>query len=129
MMDQLQKDREKEEGNAMMQLLTGIKGIGKGTISALADHGFTSIQSLAHASAGQLTSIPRFGEKRAEQVIHAAMELIASPSGTLQTEKQPSGKEKSAKKKKGKKQDKKKKGLKGKGKKKAEKKKKKGKKK
>ena len=107
----------------MVLKLVEIRGVGANTAEILVGHGLRSVADVAKADVKKVTSIPGFGELRANDVIAAAAALLAtnsehtnvatersktSPNNKkLKTKKKDSKKSKN-KKKKGNKKDKKK---------------------
>ena len=91
-----------------MAQLTGLKGVGPALASALAEHGITSAEKLAAATAQDLTAVPGIGQARARMLIAAAGALVqseappptASGSKKPKAKKDPGKKGKSGKKKK-----------------------------
>jgi len=104
----------------MKPAITDITGIGPAAAAALGEQGFDSLKALARASVEQVSAVPGFSAARAQKVIAAAAELLATipaePTVTDEPEKDRKDKKKKDKKKKDKKPKKGKKGKKGKGK-------------
>ena len=101
----------------MKPAIIDITGIGPAAAAALGEHGFSSLKALARASVEQVSTVPGFSTARAQKVIVAAAELLASTTTETATADKPETEEKNKKKKDKKKKDKKnKKGKKGKGK-------------
>jgi hypothetical protein len=101
----------------MKPAITDITGIGPAAAAALGEHGLSSIKELATASVEQVSAVPGFSTARAEKVIAAAAELLATPGTQAAASDKPEKARKEKKKKDKKKKDKKgKKGKKGKGK-------------
>ena len=97
----------------MKQVITDITGIGPAAAAALAEQGFSSLKALAKASVEQVSAVPGFSAARAQKVIAAAAELLATSTAETTTADRP---EKVRKDKKKKDKKKGKKGKKGKGK-------------
>jgi len=98
----------------MKASIIDIAGIGPAAANTLGEHGFNSVKALARASVEQVSAVPGFSTARAQKVIAAATELLATSGAGAAAAADP---EKAGKDKKGKKKDKKgKKGKKGKGK-------------
>jgi len=89
-----------------MKTLTDVQGIGDATAKVLMDHGIRSAKALAKADIAKLIDLPGFGEKRAQAVIRAAMELAGSPKHPVSDKKKLSKKKKTGKGKKHKKKEK-----------------------
>ncbi|MFH2138815.1 MAG: transcription termination factor NusA [Candidatus Omnitrophota bacterium] len=68
--DKKEKDRKKEESFAQLT------GIGGKTKEALIEAGYDNVQSLAQASADELTKVKGVGKKRAEQIIEEAKKVV-----------------------------------------------------
>ena len=101
----------------MKPAITDISGIGPASASVLAEHGFSSIESLATTTVKALAAVPGFSAARAAKVIAAAGALLPEQADTGdKAEKNAPGRKKDKKEKKGKKDKKDKKGKKGKGK-------------
>lgn len=98
----------------MKPAIIDITGIGPAAAATLGEHGFSSLKALARASVEQVSSVPGFSTARAQNVIVAAAELLASTTAETATADEPEKGEKNKKKKDKKKKDKK--GKKGKGK-------------
>jgi len=101
----------------MKQAITDITGIGPAAAAALGEQGFDSLKALARASVEQVSAVPGFSTARAQKVIAAAAELLATSTAEAATSGEPATGDKEKKKKdkkKGgkdkKKKDKKKKG-------------------
>ena len=103
----------------MNSAITDITGIGPAAATALAEHGFTSLKSIATTTVEKLSAVPGFSEARAAKVIVSAAELLPEEiKSGKDKDKKKAKKDKKGKKGKDKKKDKKdKKGKKGKGKK------------
>ncbi len=56
--------------------VTDVKGIGKSTAERLAEHGFRTVEDLAHRAVGLLTAVPGFGLRRAMLVRESAAALL-----------------------------------------------------
>ena len=95
----------------MKQAITDISGIGPAAAAALGEQGFGSLKALARASVEQVSAVPGFSTARAQKVIAAAAELLATPTAGTATSGEPETGNKEKKKKDGKKggKDKKKK--------------------
>lgn len=100
----------------MKPAIIDITGIGPAAAATLGEHGFSSLKTLARASVEQVSAVPGFSAARAEKVITAAAELLATPGAETATSGKPEKGRKDKKKKDKKKKDKKGKGKKGKGK-------------
>jgi Holliday junction resolvasome RuvABC DNA-binding subunit len=101
----------------MKPAITDISGIGPAAAAALSEQGFDSLKALATASVEQVSAVPGFSAARAQKVIAAAAELLATPPAEPTATDEPEKGRKDKKKKDKKKKDKKgKKGKKGKGK-------------
>jgi len=98
----------------MKPAITDIAGIGPAAATALAEHGFSSIKSLATSSVEALAAVPGFSTARAAKVIAAATELLPAQPDTGSKPGKGKDKKKDKKDKKGKKGKKDKKGKKGK---------------
>lgn len=98
----------------MKQDITDITGIGPAAAVALGEQGFNSLKALARASVEQVSAVPGFSAERAQKVIAAAAELLATSTAETTTSDKPEKDRKNKKKKDKKKKDKK--GKKGKGK-------------
>ena len=98
----------------MTQAITDIAGIGPAAAAALGEQGFNSLKALAKASVEQVSTVPGFSAARAQKVIAAATELLATSTAETGTSDEPEKSGKDKKKKDKKKKDKK--GKKGKGK-------------
>jgi len=102
----------------MKQAITDISGIGPAAAAALGEQGLGSLKALARASVEQVSAVPGFSTARAQKVIAAAAELLATPAAGAATSGEAETGSKEKKKKDGKKggKDKKKKDRKKKGK-------------
>jgi hypothetical protein len=92
----------------MKPTITDITGIGPAAAAALAEHRLGSLKALARASVEKVSAVPGFSAARAQKVIAAAAELLASTTETTSPDK-PAKTRKDKKRKDKKKKDKKKK--------------------
>jgi len=93
----------------MKPTITDITGIGPAAAATLGEQGFDSVKALARASAEQVSAVPGFSAARAQKVIAAAAELLATSTAETAASDAPEKDRKDKKKK-----DKQKKGKKGK---------------
>jgi hypothetical protein len=98
----------------MKPVITDITGIGPAAAVALGEHGIRSLRVLARASVEQVSAVPGFSVARANKVIAAAADLLATPGAETTLSDKPEKKSKDKKRKDKKKKDKKKKDKKGK---------------
>lgn len=77
----------------MKPAITDIAGIGPAAATALAEHGFSSIESISATSVEKLALVPGFSTARAAKVIAAASALAPAAADS-----QPGKKDKGAKK-------------------------------
>jgi NAD-dependent DNA ligase len=100
----------------MKPAIIDITGIGPAAAATLGEHGFSTLKALAKASVEQVSTVPGFSAARAQKVIAAAAELLASTTAETAAADTPEKDDKDKKKKKKDKKKKDKKRKKGKGK-------------
>jgi NAD-dependent DNA ligase len=62
----------------MNTAITGVSGIGPGTVRVLMENGFKTLEDIAGSSIAQLTAVPGFGPVRAGKVIKAASDRLST---------------------------------------------------
>jgi len=71
----------------MKPTITDITGIGPAAAATLAEHRLGSLKALARASVEKVSAVPGFSAARAQKVIAAAAELLASATETTSPDK------------------------------------------
>jgi transcription termination factor NusA len=65
----------------MNTAITGVSGIGPGTVRVLMENGFKTLEDIAGSSIAQLAAVPGFGPARAGKVIKAANDRLSANAG------------------------------------------------